>query len=159
MLRCRLYTMLIEAFLLLTDDVKVNWSGIMLNWSSYLWIAFGGALGAMSRAWVGTYVQSRIHSQFPWGTFLINASGSLLLGFIATLLTERVLNYPNIRPFITIGFIGAYTTFSTFEYESLQLGSSLQALSNLVGSVIVGYGCVWIGTRVAYLIAGMVQAR
>lgn len=125
-----------------------------MNWPAYGLIAIGGALGAMARAFVGTWVQSRLpNSTFPWGTFLINATGSLLLGFVATLLAERVLNHPHIRPLVTIGFVGAYTTFSTFEYESLQLGSSLQALGNLVGSVVVGYGCVWLGTYLAHLVA------
>jgi CrcB protein len=126
-----------------------------MTWTAYAWVAFGGALGAMARAFVGTWVQGKVHSTFPWGTFLINATGSLLLGFIATLLAERVISHPNIRPFITIGFIGAYTTFSTFEYESFQLGPSLVALANILGSVIVGYGCVWIGARLALLVSSM----
>jgi CrcB protein len=116
-------------------------------------IGCGGFIGALARYFVGTWVTNKLpHSTFPWGTFLINASGSFLLGLIATLLAERVLQNQNWRPFVTIGFIGAYTTFSTFEYETLRLGSSLQALTNLVGSVIVGYGCVWIGSQLAYKI-------
>lgn len=125
-----------------------------MNWTVYGLIAIGGALGAMSRAFVGTWVQSRLpNSTFPWGTFIINATGSLILGLVATLLTERFLTHPNIRPLVTIGFVGAYTTFSTFEYESLQLGSSWQALANLIGSVIVGYACVWLGAYLAHVIA------
>jgi CrcB protein len=123
--------------------------------TAYAWVAFGGALGAMARAFVGSWVQGKVHSAFPWGTFIINATGSLLLGFIATLLTEKIISHPNIRPFITIGFIGAYTTFSTFEYESFQLGPSLVALGNIIGSVTVGYGCVWIGARLALLISSI----
>lgn len=111
----------------------------------------------MTRAYVGAFVQGKVQSTFPWGTFLINSTGSLLLGFIGTLLAERILKNTNIRPFITIGFIGAYTTFSTFEYESFQLGPSLQALANILGSVIVGYGCVWLGTRLAMLLTGAVH--
>lgn len=118
-----------------------------------LLIALGGALGALARYGVGTWVQSRLpQSSFPWGTFVINATGSFILGLVATLLAERVLTHPNWRPFVTIGFVGAYTTFSTFEYESLQLGSSWQALGNLLGSVVVGYGCVWLGAHLANLI-------
>ena len=125
-----------------------------MNWTAYGLIALGGALGAMARAAVGAWVQGRLpHSTFPWGTFLINATGSLVLGLVATLLAERFLTHPNIRPLVTIGFVGAYTTFSTFEYESLQLGSSWQALGNLLGSVLVGYGCVWLGAHLAHVIA------
>jgi len=120
-------------------------------------IALGGALGALSRYFVGFWVQSHVpKSQFPWGTFVINATGSLLLGFIMTLLTERVLVNQNWRPLITIGFIGAYTTFSTFEYESAQLGSSWQAMWNLLGSVVVGYGCVILGMRLANVVASAI---
>ncbi len=116
-------------------------------------IALGGALGALARYGVGTWVQGRLHSStFPWGTFVINASGSLILGFVATLLAARFLNHPGWRPFVTIGFVGAYTTFSTFEYETAQLQSSWQALGNLVGSVVVGYGCVWVGIALARLL-------
>ena len=120
-------------------------------------IALGGALGALSRYGVGVWVQSHVpKSTFPWGTFVINATGSFLLGLIATLLTERILVNPNLRPLITIGFIGAYTTFSTFEYESAQLGSSWQAMWNLLGSVVVGYGCVMLGIRLAQVITSAV---
>lgn len=130
----------------------------ILNWIQILLIALGGALGAVARFGVGTWVTERFgSSNFPWGTFVINATGSLLLGFIATLLAERVLQHPSWRPFITIGFIGAYTTFSTFEYETARLGSSWQALANLAGSVIVGYGCVWIGINLAHVVAAFGQ--
>lgn len=124
-----------------------------MTWTAYALIALGGALGAMARAFVGTWVQNRLpNSIFPWGTFIINATGSLILGFVATLLAERLLTHPNIRPFLTIGFVGAYTTFSTFEYESAQLGSSWQAMGNLLGSVVVGYGCVWLGIHLAHFL-------
>jgi CrcB protein len=123
-----------------------------MSWLQICLIALGGALGALSRYFVGSWVQGRVHSPFPWGTFVINATGSLLLGFMATLLGERFLTNPNLRPLITIGFVGAYTTFSTFEYESLQLGSSWQAMGNLIGSVVVGYGCVWLGARLALIL-------
>jgi len=129
-----------------------------MNINQLTLIALGGALGALSRYWVGSWVQLRVgHSAFPWGTFVINASGSFVLGLIATLLSIRVLHSSNWRPLVTVGFIGAYTTFSTFEYESAQLGSSWQAFLNLIGSVIVGYGCVWLGIRLAYWLAGILD--
>jgi CrcB protein len=130
----------------------------MVGLQYYLWIALGGALGAMSRYGVGRWVQTRLPmSTFPWGTFLINVSGSLLLGFIATLVAEKYLHRLNWQPFIMIGFIGAYTTFSTYEYESLQLGSSWQAFWNLLGSVVAGYAAVWIGARLAYIVMAAIQ--
>ena len=123
--------------------------------TQYGLIALGGALGAMARFAVGTWVQSRLPAAiFPWGTFVINVTGSLLLGFLATLLQARFLNETIWRPLVTIGFIGAYTTFSTFEYETAQLGSSWRALGNLVGSVVVGYGAVWIGIKLGALMLG-----
>jgi fluoride exporter len=125
-----------------------------------LLIGCGGFIGALARYLVGVAVQSRFPlSTFPWGTFVINITGSLILGLVATLLAERVLSNPNWRPFVTIGFVGAYTTFSTFEYESLQLGSSWQALLNMTGSVVAGYCAVWLGSHLARAIAGHVAAR
>lgn len=125
-----------------------------------LLIGCGGFIGALARYFVGMAVQNRFpQSTFPWGTFVINITGSLILGLVATLLTERVLSNPNWRPFVTIGFVGAYTTFSTFEYESLQLGSSWQAFLNMVGSVIAGYGAVWLGSHLARVISVHAQAR
>lgn len=110
-------------------------------------VGAGGFLGAIARYLVGTWINSRYSGLFPWATFVINITGSFLLGLMATLLMNRVLINPNWRLFVTIGFVGAYTTFSTFEYESAQLGSSWQALGNLLGSVTAGYLAVWLGIR------------
>jgi CrcB protein len=111
-------------------------------------IALGGALGALARYGLTLLVQQRWlpHATFPWGTFVINVSGSFLLGLTLTLVGGRLLPTPW-RFFFATGFLGAYTTFSTFEYESAQLGLSWQAMGNLVGSVIVGYGGVFLGIR------------
>lgn len=117
-------------------------------------IALGGALGALARYGLTVWVQGRLlpNSTFPWGTFVINVSGSFLLGLTLTLVGSRVLA-PNWRPFFATGFLGAYTTFSTFEYESALLGFSWKALGNLLGSVVAGYGGVWLGIRLASLLA------
>lgn len=121
-----------------------------MNLAGILLIALGGALGALARYGLTLWVQLRWLPQatFPWGTFLINVSGSFLLGVTLTLVGGRVLP-PPWRFFFATGFLGAYTTFSTFEYESVQLGFSWQALGNLLGSVIVGYGGVLLGMRLA----------
>ena len=110
-------------------------------------VGAGGFLGALARFWVGTWINSRYNGLFPWATFVINITGSFILGFVATLLFNRVLVNPNWRFFVTVGFVGAYTTFSTFEYETAQLGSSWQAMGNLAGSVVAGYLAVWLGIR------------
>ena len=124
-----------------------------MNTIGYLLLAIGGAIGAIARFMVGSAIQSRTVSGFPWGTFVINATGSFLLGLVNTLMAEHVIKNPNWRPFFTIGFVGAYTTFSTFEYETARLGSSWQAMGNLLGSVLIGYGCVWLGIFLARWIA------
>ena len=110
-------------------------------------VGAGGSLGAIARFLIGTWFAERYGSLFPWATFVINVTGSFILGFIATLLLSHVLINPNWRYFVLIGFVGAYTTFSTFEYESARLGSSWQAMGNLVGSVLAGYLAVWLGIR------------
>ena len=114
-------------------------------------VGAGGFLGAIARFLVGIWISNRYGSLFPWATIVINITGSFILGFIATLLFSRVLINPNWRLFVTIGFVGAYTTFSTFEYETAQLGSSWQAMGNLVGSVLAGYLAVWLGIRLGEL--------
>lgn len=119
-------------------------------------IALGGALGALARYGLTLWVQQRLlpNSTFPWGTFIINVSGSFLLGLTLTLVGSRVLA-PHWRPFFATGFLGAYTTFSTFEYESALLGFSWKTLGNLLGSVVAGYGGVWLGIRVASFLAAI----
>lgn len=108
-------------------------------------VGIGGFFGAIARFLVNTSVAGRYGSHFPWATFVINVSGSFVLGLLATLIAGQVLTNPNWRLGVTVGFIGAYTTFSTFEYESAALGLSWMALGNLAGSVVAGYGAVRLG--------------
>ena len=93
-------------------------------------------------------IQSRLASGFPWGTFVVNISGCFLMGAVAVLLTGRAAASPNWRFFIPIGFIGAYTTFSTFELETYSAVGDrawIVASGNVVGSVIAGYVALWLG--------------
>ena len=113
----------------------------------YLMIGLGGILGANTRYLVAGWVAERFGLAFPWGTFLINISGSFILGFfLAYMLRYPTYQYP--RLFFAVGFLGAYTTFSTFSLESLQLiqnGRLLIAFSYVVSSATLGLIGAWIG--------------
>ena len=105
-----------------------------------LWVGIGGFLGANARYWLGGWVAARLGSAFPYGTFVINISGSFILGMIMGLLDSRALS-PAMRLAMGIGFVGAYTTFSTWTYETIRLiegGSILLATTNVVGSLAAG---------------------
>ncbi len=107
----------------------------------FLLISVGAILGANARYWVGDWVAQRYGAAFPYGTLLINLTGSLVLGLFLTLTTERFLVDPRWRTVVAIGFVGAYTTFSTYTYESVTLmlaGQWVLGLVNLFGSAILG---------------------
>jgi CrcB protein len=116
--------------------------------TKYLMVGIGGALGSILRFSVGGYVSNRLGVRFPYGTFLINCTGSFLIGLVVTLLAERTHWSPNWRYLIPIGFIGGYTTFSTFELETFrnfQDGEILIAGLNVALSVVIGFVSVWLG--------------
>jgi CrcB protein len=118
----------------------------------YLLIAAGGALGSIARYWVGSTVGGRMGSRFPYGTLVVNLTACLIIGFSLTYLSKRVEISPAWRYFIPIGFIGAYSTFSTYEWETLStLRSGAFALSALyaIGSLILGLAATWCGAVVA----------
>jgi CrcB protein len=116
--------------------------------TKYLLVGLGGFLGSVARFWVGGYVSNRWGTKFPYGTFVINISASFLIGLTITLLAERMSWSPNWRYLIPIGFIGAYSTFSTFEFEtfrSVQDAEFLMAALNVGLSLVVGFISVWCG--------------
>jgi CrcB protein len=116
--------------------------------TKYLMVGIGGALGSILRFSVGGYVSNRLGVRFPYGTFFINCTGSFLIGLVVTLLAERTHWSPNWRYLIPIGFIGGYTTFSTFELETFrnfQDGEILVAGLNVALSVVIGFVSVWLG--------------
>jgi CrcB protein len=112
-----------------------------------LFIAGGGALGALARYGVGGWVQSHAGFAFPWGTFAVNLAGSLLIGFAVRFL-EGVAVTPEVRALVTVGFLGAFTTFSTYSYEALTLlrdGDWRRAAFYSLGSVLLGVVAVGVG--------------
>ena len=114
----------------------------------YLLIGLGGALGSVARYWVGSTVGGRMGVRFPFGTLVVNLTACVVIGFALTLLGKRVELDPAWRYFTTIGFIGAYSTFSTFEWEALDsLRSGAFALAALYvgGSVVLGLAATWAG--------------
>lgn len=118
-------------------------------------IAMGGALGAVSRFLVGNFVSKLTHSSLPWGTFSINILGCLFMGFLMTVIMERELLPAAWRLFLCIGFLGGFTTFSSFGYEALTLlaeGALLQAFAYAAGSVLLGLAAAYIGVVLARLI-------
>jgi len=103
-------------------------------------IAAGGAIGALLRYWTSLAVHSRLGSGFPYGTLMVNVLGSLLMGFLYIWLIERIAAGATLRAFLLIGVLGAFTTFSTFSLETLNLvegGHLGKALLNVVVSVTV----------------------
>ncbi len=120
------------------------WSGM----EKFLLISLGAVLGANTRYWVGEWAARAWGTTFPYGTLFINLTGSFLLGLFMTLITDRFLVDPRWRMLIAIGFLGAYTTFSTYAYESVRLISEGQwtaGLLNLFGSSLAGGGCMLLG--------------
>lgn len=94
----------------------------------YLWIALGAVVGASTRYFVGGYVARFVPATFPYGTLLINLTGSFILGFFLIWIGERVLVDPHWRLLVAVGFCGSYTTFSSYAFETFALGESGQWL-------------------------------
>ncbi len=108
---------------------------------TYALVAVFGAAGAISRYALDGWISDMTHGQFPWGTFVINLLGAFALGIVVALTTERLLLSPNWRVALGIGFLGSFTTFSTYAYESVKLaedGAVGLALVNSVGMVALG---------------------
>ena len=118
----------------------------------YLLIALGGALGSVARYWVGSAVGGRIGIRFPYGTLVVNLTACLVIGFTLTYLSERADLNPAWRYLFPVGFIGAYSTFSTYEWETLSTlrsGAFVLAGVYALGSLVLGLGATWCGAALA----------
>ena len=117
---------------------------------TYLWIALGGALGSVARYGVSSLAASWVGETFPWGTLIVNVTGSLIIGFFGTLSGPdgRLMVSSDARQFVMVGVCGGYTTFSSFSLQTLNLardGDVLAAGGNIVGSLVLCLLFVWLG--------------
>jgi CrcB protein len=122
----------------------------------YLLIAAGGALGSIARYWVGSTVAGRMGTRFPYGTFVINLTACLIIGFSLTYLGKRIELSAAWRYLVPVGFIGAYSTFSTYEWETLstlRAGAFAMAALYALGSLVLGLVATWLGVILADTIA------
>ena len=120
-------------------------------------IAVGGAIGAVSRYSTSVAVTRWLGESFPWGTLVVNLVGCFLLGLIAHAFHTRTLVSEHTRVGLTIGFLGALTTFSTFGFETLaqfENGQWKAAFANAAGSVVLGLTAVWLGINLGRLAFG-----
>lgn len=111
-------------------------------------IAAGGALGALLRFWVSNGIYALLGRSFPYGTLAVNVLGSLLMGFLYVLLVDKLALAPQWRAALLIGLLGAFTTFSTFSMETLNLmeaGEIFKALLNVLLSVSLCLAATWFG--------------
>ncbi len=111
-------------------------------------IATGGAVGALLRFWMSNGIYALLGRSFPFGTLAVNVLGSLLMGFLYVLLIDKLSLGPHWRAALLIGLLGAFTTFSTFSIETLNLieeGEAMKALMNVILSVVLCLGAAWLG--------------
>jgi fluoride exporter len=114
-------------------------------------ITVAGAFGALARYGLEGFVSRRLTTAFPWGTFVVNITGAFVLGLVFTLFTERLTVAPWVRSTVMIGFLGAYTTFSTLSLETFRLledGAYAGAIANGLGSLAAGLVAVYLGVVV-----------
>ena len=122
----------------------------------YLLIAIGGALGSIARYWVGSTIANRMGTKFPYGTFVINITACVVIGFSLSFLARRADLNSGWRFLVPVGFIGAYSTFSTYEWETLSTirdGAFFLAALYSAGSFILGLAAVWGGSVIAEIIS------
>lgn len=136
----------------LTSPLNATYNAPMQN---FMIIGIGGFIGAVARYGLALWIGQRWGRSFPLGTFVVNVSGSFLIGLLMTLMAERFAMNPQWRLLLVVGFLGAYTTFSTFEYETgalLKDGEWAFAMLNIILSVVVGFVALKLGEGIAKII-------
>ena len=122
---------------------------------TYAWIVAGAVVGAPLRYFLQGRVQDGLGSGFPWGTLVVNVSGCLVIGMVLSLAEERGALSRETRLTLVTGFLGSYTTFSTFGWETYALaedGDLFRAAANILLSVLVGLAAVWVGAALARMV-------
>ena len=127
---------------------------------NFLWVGLGGAVGSIARYWVGLAVARHLGEAFPWGTFLINVTGSFIIAFFGALTVPQGPHTvpPEMRLFVMVGFCGGYTTFSSFSLQTVDLlrgGENLAALGYVVGSAVL---CI-LAAAIGYYMAAAINGR
>lgn len=117
-------------------------------------VAVGGGVGATTRYLVSNWAAARIGAEFPYGTLIVNVVGCFIIGAFMTVATERFIVSPYWRLFVTVGFVGGMTTFSSFSYETLHLlqeADIMRAFYNVGLNILVGFFATWLGMSAARL--------
>ena len=127
----------------------------MKNGINYLFAFLGGGVGSALRYWLSGFVYRFLSSTFPYGTLLVNLLGSLTIGILMGVFTERFIANPSLRVFLVIGILGGFTTFSSFSYETISLlkdGQTLAATANIGISIVCCLGATYLGLELGKLL-------
>jgi CrcB protein len=123
-----------------------------MQWTQFVWVALGGALGASGRFWLSSWLNDLNRSSFPLGTFAVNSLGSFLFGFAVVLIMSSTAMREPLRLLVLVGFLGAFTTFSTFSFETVRLlqeGQMWTAVINVLSNCLVCLTGVMVGSALA----------
>lgn len=134
----------------------------MESWYQVVVLSVGGVLGVNARYWLGVAITRWAGAQFPWATLTINLTGSFAIGLFTVFLARWLPHHPHARLLVIVGFLGGYTTFSSFSFESMTLwerGERRLCLTYMLGSVVAGFAAVLLGTALGRGLAYFVADR
>ena len=126
--------------------------------ANILAVAVGGSIGAVTRYIVSLWTAGRFGTDFPYGTLLVNVAGCFIIGFFMTLVTEKFIVNPLWRLFVTTGFLGGLTTFSSYSYETFKLLEETgvtAALYNIMANLFAGFLATWLGVQAVRSLFGI----
>jgi CrcB protein len=134
------------------QDIGVTRMRALIEWKPYLWISLGALLGANLRYFLTRIITRFSDAAFPYGTLVINVTGSLVLGFFLVWTTERVLVNPLWRLLVAVGFCGSYTTFSSYAFETMayfEQGHWTMFAANILANNVLCLGSILVGAMMA----------